>query len=147
MVDEIVIGDTLPPEAGTAIGPGPKGATGKPPTGCTRLSAGDFHPQLHNIAVKFLKKEWGTLTPFRINQTNYMARVEPHYRKPTMDAKLLKQRQDLSIPEGWHKGVTVYKVVDKTTPNVANPIVPASGRSKFLDRLTKLLQQIEGGQV
>lgn len=156
MTDDIVIGPTRPPEPGINIGPGPKGATGKPPTGCVRLSSDDFHPQLRNIAAKFLKNEWGTLTPFRIGDKYYMARVEPHFRKPTTNPQLLTQRKQLSIPEGWHKGVTVYKVqntttIQNTTPTGTKevkqytPDKTTDGRVLFLNRLDKLISDIEKG--
>lgn len=146
MADEIVIGDIRPPEPGSKIGPGREGAATKPPTGCASLSSGDMHPQLHNIASKFLRNEWGTMVPFRINDKYYMARVEPHYRKPAADPALSQQRKQSKIPEGWHKGVSVYKVLDKQNTNTTDkPTVskPSGGRAQFLDRLTKLMKEID----
>lgn len=153
MADEIVVGPTRPPDPQFKIGPGPAGATGKPPTGCAPLSGEDFHPQLHNIAVKLLKGEWGALTSFRIGDKYYMARVEPHFRKPSNDPQTIEKQRKHHIPVGWHKGVSVFKVlktVDKPTvaPQVAKteyytPSKPMSGRTQFLDRLTKLLSDMK----
>lgn len=148
---EVVIGPTRPPEPGMKVGPGPEGAPGRPPTGCVSLSKEDMLPQLHGIAASLLKGNWGALTPFRIGQKYFMARVEPHFRKPTNDPRLSADRKKRSIPEGWHKGVSVFKVKtdgqDKSpTPNVATeytPSKPTSGRTQLLDRLNKLMTEIK----
>lgn len=130
MSDEIVIGPVRPPDPAMKVGPGPAGLPGKWPAGCVNLASEDYHPQLRNIAAKFLKEQYGALVPFRINEKYYMARVEPHYRKPTTNPTLLTERKSLSIPEGWHKGVSVFKVpnsnkIDKPTENSAKPLEPS----------------------
>jgi hypothetical protein len=147
--NEIEIGPTQPPDPNFKIGPGPSGIPGRPPTGYAHMQPGEVNPTIGRIARDLLNGDWGALTPFRIGNKKYMARVEPHYHEPPpagADASKYPK------PWGWHKGVTIYKQdlstkkVDDIAeePNETEEATPSNGgRMKLLERIDKFLGSIK----
>jgi|SRR5579885_978113 hypothetical protein len=137
--------DSILPGPDNKIGPGPNGIPGKPPEGFKPIS-GAAPAGVSAVASSLLGGSFGTMTPFQIGDTKYMARVEPHYHPPGYKGG----------PNGWHKGVTVYVAensnVDFPSPNSNakpgsvdpeyEPSKPDSGRLQLLKRIDRFLGQI-----
>lgn len=60
---------------------------------------GRVPPGVSEKAKTLLKYDYGTEIPFELDGQRYLARVEHHYHPPGY----------VGGPNGWHKGVTVYR--------------------------------------
>ena len=80
------------------------------PEDCIPLSGKERTVTIGNVARSLLFGEFGTITLFQINDKYYVARVEPHYHPPPADI-LTQELSKFPKPWGWHKGVTIYKLI------------------------------------
>ncbi len=140
VADEVIVEKTQPPDPSVKVGPGPNGIPGSPPKGYVALSPGENSRAIGKVAASLLGGEWGALTPFRIGEKRYMARVEPHYHPPPPQGA---DPSKYPKPWGWHKGVTVYKAVATTkvedVETETKEDKPATGRSLLLQRIDNFL--------
>ena len=67
-----------------------------------RLKNSELDSNLKETAKQILRQRYVMYTevPFKYNNKDYMARVEPHFREPGSTGG--------EKPEGWHKGVSLY---------------------------------------
>lgn len=138
MAEEVVVEQTQPPDAGVKIGPGPTGVPGTPPKGYVPLPSGERSAAIGKVAASLLGGTWGALTPFRVGEKHYMARVEPHHHPAPPDGASPEEQKKYPKPWGWHKGVTVYKAAGAVAEQYA-PDAPLPGRIQILDRLLEKL--------
>jgi hypothetical protein len=122
--EQLIMGKSILPE-NNLIGPGPTGAPKGPPTGYKPLTSPS--PEISQIAKNLLRNDFGTTTPFILDNKMYMARVEPHYHPLGFKGG----------PNGWHKGVTVY---EKSSTSATEP--KPSEPSKQINN-EKLYSQID----
>ena len=66
-----------------------------------RLKDEELNDDLIGIAVKVLERGYTMYAevPFRYQDRDFVARVEPHYRKPGSNE---------GRPEGWHRGISLF---------------------------------------
>lgn len=118
--------------------------TSGPPVGYQPLANGEITPEVSQVAKGLLGGEMGTQTPFSVDEKRYMARVEPHYHPYPPPNATLEEQSHYQKPWGPHKGVTVYKAKDTTSPSENyQPDRPTSGRLQLLQRLDALLNEFE----
>ena len=130
--EDVIMGKPFTPE-GNKIGPGPTGVPKGPPAGFSTLK--QSKPEISATAKKLLSHNFGTMIPFSIGTTKYMARVEPHFHPQGFK----------SGPNGWHKGVTVYEQTSTDSELKPNPFKPNDkvDRQKLFEQIDQFLNKFD----
>jgi hypothetical protein len=144
MAEDVVVEPTQPPDPSVKVGPGPTGVPGTPPKGYVALSPGERNAAIGKVAASLLGGTWGALTPFRVGNKHYMARVEPHHHPAPPAGASPEEQKKYPKPWGWHKGVTVYKASSEPVASTEEytPDKPQSGRMQFLQRIDQFLNSL-----
>lgn len=127
--EQLIMGTSTLPD-NNQIGPGPNGAPKGPPAGYKPVSAPSA--DIGRVAKGLLSHDFGTITPFKLDDKMYMARVEPHYHPPGFKGG----------PNGWHKGVTVYEKSNTVTePSPSEP--PKQKNEKLYAQIDAFLDKFD----
>jgi hypothetical protein len=130
--ENVIIGKPFTPEK-NQIGPGPTGVPKGPPKGFVPLKQARL--EISSVAKGLLSNDFGTMIPFSIGTTKYMARVEPHFHPHGFK----------SGPNGWHKGITVYEQDTANSELNPNPFKPKDkvDRQKLFEQIDQFLNKFE----
>jgi|SRR5579859_1061297 len=115
---------------------GPKQVPKSTPAGYVLLPDNEKTTIIAQVARKLLGGEWGTITPFKIGNKRFLARVEPHYHNPPPPNTSTENLSKYPKPWGWHKGVTIYRAVGKDLP-----VTKEDNNFKLLEKIDKFYKE------